>query len=195
MLNKVSKDDWQYLIPFSVCTICFITTDFLGIIEKSSVAYWSGRLVAEPYRIITSHFFHADINHLLVNASGIIVARYFLKELGLRSYYFLFYLITLLIPLQVFICWSIDIFFYRNPTFQAIGFSGILFGIDSFILMTTIFGKKQFLFINCEMKKNSNLFKSISLLTGLGIIWSFMPGISMQGHLSGFISGILLFLL
>tara|TARA_B100000700_G_C14951592_1_gene811927 strand:- start:371 stop:958 length:588 start_codon:yes stop_codon:yes gene_type:complete len=194
MLNKISNDDWQYLIPVVVCTICFITTDFLGTIEKASVAYWSGRMVTEPYRIITSHFFHADINHLLANTSGIIVARYFFKALGLRSYYFLFLLICLLIPLQAFICWSIDIFFNSNPSVLAIGFSGILFGIDVFILMTTVFGKRRFLFINCEMKENFNLFKSISLLTVLGIIWSFMPGISMQGHLSGLLAGLLLFL-
>ena len=193
MLNKVSKNDWQYCTPFLVCTICFIATDFLGIIEKTSVAYWSGGLLSEPYRIVTSHFFHGDFNHLLANISGIIVARYFLKALRLRSDYFFFVLIALLIPLQTFISWYIDMFFYKNPISLAIGFSGILFGIDAFILMTTIFGKKRFLFIKCEMNKNLNLFKSIGLLSGIGIVWSFLPGISLLGHLSGFLAGFLLF--
>ena len=193
MLNKVSKDDWQYCLPFLVCTICFIATDFLGILEKTSFAYWSGRLLAEPYRIITSHFFHGNINHLLANISGIIVARYFLKALKLRSNYFLIVFIALLIPLQTFLCWFVDIYVYGNPMSLAIGFSGILFGVDAFILMTTIFGKKSFLFIECDMNKSSKLSKSISLLTGIGIIWSFFPGISLLGHMSGFLSGILLF--
>ena len=193
MLNKVPKDDWQYLLPVLACTICFIATDFFGIIEKTSIAYWSGRLLAEPYRIITAHFFHGNINHLLANISGIIVARYFLKALKLRSDYFLFLIIALLIPFQAFICWCVDMFIYGNPMSLAIGFSGILFGIDAFVLMTTIYGKKRYLFIKCEMKRNPNLVKSISLLTGIGILWSFLPGISFLGHISGFVAGFLLF--
>jgi len=33
------------------------------------------------------------------------------------------------------------------------------------------------------------------VLTGIGIIWSLLPGISLLGHLAGFIAGALLFLL
>lgn len=193
MLLKVSRNDWQYIVPFLACTICFVSTDLLGIIEKSSYAYWSGRLLFDPYRIVTSHFIHGDIDHLLANVSGIIVVRYFLNALRLRSDYFLFTIIALMIPLQTFICWCLDIFVYRNPMSLSIGFSGILFGIDAFILMTTIYGKQRFLFIKCEMKKNIRLFKSISFLTGIGIIWSFLPGISFSGHLSGLLAGFFLF--
>ena len=193
MLEKVSKDDWQYFAPFLVCTICFFATDFLGIIDKTSIAYWSGRLLYEPYRIITSHFFHGDLNHLLANISGIIVARYFLKALSLRSDYFFLAFLALIIPLQSFICWCIDILVYRNPVSLAIGFSGVLFGIDAFILMTTIYGKKTFISIRCELKKDPRLLKSISVLTGIGIIWSFLPGISLLGHMSGLLAGFLLF--
>ncbi len=75
----------------------------------------------------------------------------------------------------------------------SIGFSGILFGVDAFILLTTMYGKKRFVFIKCEMKKDRKLFKSICLLTGIGIISSFLPGISFLGHMSGLIAGGLLF--
>ena len=75
----------------------------------------------------------------------------------------------------------------------AIGFSGILFGIDAFILMTTIYGKKKFFTIECKLRKDSRLLKSISLLTGIGIIWSFLPGISLLGHMSGLLAGFILF--
>ena len=193
MFVKVSKDDWQFVAPFLICTFCFLAADLLRIIDKTSIAYWSGRLSSEPYRIITFHFFHSDFNHLLANISGIIVARYFLKSLRLKSDYFFIVFIALIIPLQTFFCWYVDIFIYKNPMSLAIGFSGILFGIDAFILMTTIFGKKNFLFINCDFKNNPRLLKSISLLTGIGIIWSFQPGISLLGHISGLLSGFLLF--
>jgi len=150
-------------------------------------------LFYEPYRIITSHFFHGDYNHLLANISGIIVARYFLKSLRLQSDYFFLAFIVLIMPLQAFICWCVDILVYRNPMSLAIGFSGVLFGIDAFILMTTIYGKKKFVYIGCDLKKDPRLLKSISVLTGIGIIWSFLPGISLLGHMSGLLAGFLLF--
>ena len=96
-------------------------------------------------------------------------------------------------PLQAFICWCLDILVLGNPMSLAIGFSGVLFGIDAFILMTTIYGKNNFLSIRCELKKDPRLLKSISLLTGVGIIWSFLPGISLFGHMSGLLAGFLLF--
>ena len=195
MLKRISKDDWQYFAPFMVCTICFVFTDLLGIIEKTSYAYWSGRVFEEPYRIVTSHFFHGDINHLFANISGILVARYFLIALRLRSKYFFLLFISLLIPIQTFICWYVDIFLYKNPMSLSIGFSGILYGIDAFILMTTIYGKKNFLFIKCNFQRNPKLLKSISVITCIGVIWSFLPGISLLGHMSGLVSGILLFLI
>tara|TARA_B100001109_G_scaffold212083_1_gene180160 strand:- start:114 stop:701 length:588 start_codon:yes stop_codon:yes gene_type:complete len=193
MLEKISKDDWQYVVPFFVCAICFIATDLLGVVDKTSIAYWSGRLFYEPYRIITSHFFHADINHLLANISGIIVARYYLKSLRLRSNYFFLAFIVLIMPIQLLICWCFDILVYGNPMSLAIGFSGVLFGIDAFILMTTIYGKQKFIYIVCDLKKDPTLLKSISVLTGVGIIWSFLPGISLLGHMSGLFAGFLLF--
>tara|TARA_Y100001968_G_scaffold301912_1_gene314672 strand:- start:476 stop:1063 length:588 start_codon:yes stop_codon:yes gene_type:complete len=193
MLEKVSKDEWQYIAPFLVCFCCFFATEVLGIIDKTSFAYWSGRLFYEPYRIFTSHFFHGDFNHLLANISGIIVARYFLKSLRLESDFFFLAFIALIIPLQTLISWYIDIFVNSNPMSLAIGFSGVLFGMYAFILMTTIFGKKNFLFIRCKLRKNPRLLKSITVLTGIGIIWSLMPGVSLIGHISGLLSGFLLF--
>ncbi len=193
MINKIQKNDWQYLLPFLACTICFITTDFFGILEKTKFAYWSGRLLLEPYRIITSHFFHGDINHLIANISGIIVVRYFLKALRLRNNYFFIAFISLMIPLQTFILWCLDMFVFGNPMSLVIGFSGILFGMDAFILMTTIYGKKRFFLLKCNFKKDPRLFNSISILTGIGIIWSFLPGISFLGHMSGLLAGFLLF--
>ena len=195
MLEKVSKHDWQYLIPFLTCTIIFVITDFLGIIEKTYFSYWSGRLIYEPYRALTSHFLHGDVNHLLANCTGIIVVRYFFRALGLKSDYFLFALMALIIPLQTFFSWYLDIFVFKNPMSLSIGFSGILFGFYAFILLTTIYGKKKFFFIKCELKKDHKLFKSIALLTGLGVLWSFLPGISLIGHMTGILAGLVIFII
>ncbi len=194
MLKNVSKNDWQYILPFMVCTICFVSTDLFGYIEKTRFAYWSGALLIEPYRILTSHFLHADINHLLANIVGIIIARYFLNSLALRNNYLFLMLISLLIPLQTFIFWFIDIFLCDNKMSLAIGFSGILYGVNAFILLTSIYGKNRFFGLLCGLKKEKNTTKSMFYLTVVGMIFSLIPGVSLVGHLSGFIAGSLLFL-
>ncbi len=77
----------------------------------------------------------------------------------------------------------------------ALGFSGILYGIDAFILLASIYGKERFLKLKIDLRKNQQVRQTIIVLTGVGIAWSFLPGISLPGHLAGFIAGALLFLL
>jgi len=192
---KIAKDDWQYLLPFIACSICFIATDLVGVIEKTRFAYWSGALLIEPYRIITTHFIHADAKHLLANTFGIVVARYCLKALRLKGDFFFLLLVGLLIPFQTLIFWLMDIFFFRNPMSLALGFSGIIYGIDAFILLASIYGKQTFVGLNIDLIKDQQIKQTMIILTGAGIAWSFMPGISLLGHLAGFIAGALLFLI
>ena len=193
--HKVSKDDWQYFLPFVVCLICFGATDLFGIIDKTRFAYWSGGLLVEPYRIITAHFIHGNAKHLLANIFGIAVARYCLKGLRLKGNWFFLLLIGLLIPLQTLIFALVDIFFFRNTMSFAIGFSGILYGVDAFILLSSMYGKQYFVGLNIDLRKDQQIRQTIIVLTGLGIAWSFLPGISLLGHLAGFIAGVLLFLI
>jgi len=192
---KISKDDWQYIVPFLACSICFVATDILGLIEKSRFAYWSGGLIVEPYRIITSHFIHGDAKHFLANTFGMVVARYCLKGLRLKSYSFFLLLVVLLIPLQTLIFWFVDIFFFRNSMSLAVGFSGILYGVDAFILLASIYGKNNFVGLKIDLRKNLEIRETIIFLTVIGIASSLLPGISLPGHFAGFIAGALLFLL
>ncbi len=192
---KVSKDDWQYLLPFLVCSICFLATDLFKIIDKSMLAYWSGGLLGEPYRIITTHFIHGDAKHLLANTFGIVVARYCLKGLRLKGNSFFLFIVGLLIPLQTLIFWFLDIFLLRNPMSFAVGFSGILYGIDAFILLSSIHGKQHFIGLKIDLKKDQQISQIMIVLTSIGIASSLLPGISLLGHLAGFIAGALLFLL
>ncbi len=193
--HKFYENDWQYLVPFLACSICFLATDLFGIVEKTRFAYWSGALIVEPYRIITSHFIHADAKHLLANTFGIIVARHCLKGLRLKSNSFFLLLVSLLIPLQTLVFWFIDIFFFKNPMSLAVGFSGIIYGIHSFILLSSIYGKQRFLGFNIDLRKDQEIYQIMLILTGLGIAYSLLPGISLVGHLAGFIAGTLIFLL
>ena len=192
---KVSKNDWQYLLPFITFSICFIATDIFESIEKTRFAYWSGGLLVEPYRIITSHFIHSNAKHLLANTFGIIIARYCLKALKLKSDSFFLLIVGLLIPLQTFIFWLIDIFLFNNPISFAVGFSGILYGVDAFILLSSIFGKKHFIGLNIDIRKDQQIRQTMIVLISIGITWSLFPSISLIGHLAGLIAGTLMFFL
>ncbi len=77
----------------------------------------------------------------------------------------------------------------------AIGFSGVLYGVNAFILLSSIYGKNRFFGFLCELRKEKTTTKSMFVLTGVGMICSLMPGVSLVGHLSGFIAGSLLFLI
>ncbi len=191
----VSIDDWQYLIPFLICLVAFIATDIVGLIDKSHLVYWSGGLLAQPHRMLTAHFFHGDFGHLVFNTGGIIIARNFFRTLGLSNRSFFLTLIALLIPLQVSINWAYDIFIAKNPMSLALGFSGIIYGIDAFILLASIFGKQNFLGIQIGLSRNYQCRQTMTILTIMGVIYSFAPDISLIGHLSGFAAGAILFIL
>ena len=86
--NPISKYDWQYLITGIFLITVFIFTDLIEVIDKEYF-YFVPRLISDqPHRIFTSILIHADLNHLLSNLGGIIITRYFLMKLGIKSRFF-----------------------------------------------------------------------------------------------------------
>ena len=49
--------------------------------------------------------------------------------------------------------------------------------------------------LKIDLTKNQQIRQTMIVLTGIGIAWSLLPGISLLGHLAGFIAGALLFLI
>ena len=190
---NISSDDWQYMGPFLVCLVLFLATS-VGVLSKSDFAYWSGGLLLQPHRIITNHFIHLDFGHLLSNTIGIVIARYFLRMLGLSNKLFFIMLISLLMPLQVLFHWFFDIFIINNPMSISAGLSGVLFGVDAFILLASVYGKYRFMGVEIGLVKNYQARQTLIVLTGFSVVYSFLPGVSLIGHLTGFIAGSLLFL-
>ena len=103
--NLISKYDWQYLVSGLILILIFIFTDLIKVLDKE-IFYFVPRLISEqPYRIFSSIFFHADLNHLLSNLGGIIITRYFLMRLGIRSRFFYLEFILICSILNFFIIW------------------------------------------------------------------------------------------
>jgi len=196
--NSISKNDWQYILSASLLIIVFILTDLIRVIDKEYF-YFVPRLISDqPYRIFTSILTHADLNHLLSNLGGIIITRYFLMRLGIESRFFYLKFILICSFLNFFIIWVYEkILSYFNifPHYAALGFSGIIYALFGFILLTSFYGKKYFLGKEIGFKSNFEVQKMSKTICILGLIFSFFPGVSLLGHLSGFIAGCFLFLI
>jgi len=196
--NSISKCDWQYLVTGFFLILFFIFTDFIGVIDKEYF-YFIPRLISDqPHRIFTSILIHADLNHLLSNLGGIIMTRYFLMRLGIESRFFYLKFVFICSFLNFFIIWvyeKILSFFNIFPNYAALGFSGIIYGFFGFLLLTSFYGKSHFLGKKIGLKSNYEVQKMSKTICLIGLIFSFLPGVSLLGHLSGFIAGCFLFLI
>ena len=148
--------------------------------------------------IFTLILIHADLNHLLSNLGGIIITRYFLMRLGIESRVFYLKFIFICSFLNFFIIWVYEkILSYFNifPNYASLGFSGIIYALFGFLLLTSFYGKKYFLGKEIGFKSNYEVQKMSKIICLIGLIFSFLPGVSLLGHLSGFIAGCFLFLI
>ena len=197
-INSISKNDWQYILSGSLLIIVFILTDLIRVFDKEFL-YFVPRLISvQPYRIFTSILVHADLNHLLSNLGGIIITRYFLMRLGIKSRFFYLKFILICSFLNFFIIWVYEkvlSFFNIYTNYAALGFSGIIYALFGFLLLTSFYGKKYFLGKEIGFKSNYEVQKMSRIICFMGLIFSFLPGVSLLGHLSGFIAGCFLFLI
>ena len=197
--KSISKYDWQYIISGIFLIKVFIFTDLIRVFDKE-MFYFVPRLISDqPYRIFTSILIHADLNHLLSNIGGIIITRYFLIRLGSESRFFYLKFILICSFLNFFIIWFYEkiLFYFFNiyPNYAALGFSGIIYALFGFLLLTSLYGKNYFLGKKISLKSNFEVQKMLKTICLLGLIFSFLPRVSFLGHMSGFIAGCFLFLI
>jgi len=197
--NSISKYDWQYLVTGFFLVSVFIFTDLIKVIDKKYL-YFVPRLISDqPYRIFTSILTHADLNHLLSNLGGIIITRYFLMRLGIDCKFFYLKFILICSFLNFFIIWVYEkiLFYFLNfyPNYAVLGFSGIIYALFGFLLLTSFYGKSYFLGKKIGLKSNYEVQKMSKTICFIGLIFSFFPGVSLLGHMSGFVAGCFLFLI
>ena len=197
--NTISKYDWQYIISASILISFFIFTDLIRVFDKEYLYYSSGLISDQPHRIFTSILIHGDFYHLLSNLGGIIITRYFLMRLGIQSRSFYLKFILICSYLNFFLIWFyekiLSYIFNIFPNHAALGFSGIIYGLFGFLLLTSFYGKSHFLGKKIGLKSNYEIQRIAKTICFIGLIYSFLPGISLLGHISGFVAGCLLFLI
>lgn len=194
----ISKLDWQYIIAAFALGLIFISTDVFRILDKNNLVYYSRLISYQPHRIFTSALIHADITHLIMNLGGILMVRFFLMGIGLRSKTFFLQFILIGVYVDFLITWLYErilyVFFNYYSNIAVLGFSGIICAFFGFILLSSIFGKKNFLGLRVDLKRNIEIHKMSKTICLISLFWSFLPGISLIGHLTGFIAGCLMFL-
>ncbi len=196
--SSISKYDWQFIISGSLLILVFILTDLIEVIDKEFLYFVPRLITNQPYRIFTSIFVHADLNHLLSNLGGIIITRYFLIRLGIESRFFYLKFILICSFLNFFIIWVYERILSNFNIYQnyaALGFSGIIYAFLGFLLLTSSYGKNNFLGKEIGLRSNYEVQKMSKTICIIGLIFSFLPGVSLLGHLSGFIAGCFLFLI
>ena len=197
--NLISKYDWQYIVSGFFLISVFIFTDLIRVFDKEFFYYVPRLISDQPYRIFTSILVHADLNHLLSNLGGIIITRYFLMRLGIQSRFFYLKFILICSFLNFFIIWVYErlLSYFLNiyPNYAALGFSGIIYASFGFLLLTSFYGKGYFLRKKIGLKSNYEIQKMSKTICFMGLIFSLFPGVSLLGHISGFITGCLLFII
>ena len=197
--NSISKDDWQYIIIASLLISVFICTDVIRVFDKEFLYFVPKLISYQPYRILTSILIHADLNHLLSNLGGLIITRYFLMRLEIKSRFFYLEFIIVCSFLNFFIIWFyekiLSYFFNIYPNYASLGFSGIIYALFGFLLLTSFYGKNYFLGKKIGLKSNIEIQKMSKAICFIGLIFSFLPGVSFLGHISGFVTGCFLFLI
>ncbi len=192
---KIIFKEGQFIIPVFVCFVLFFIINIKGLFNISELSYWSGFIIKQPYRIISYCFVHKDFNHLFSNIFGIIVVRYCFLNLNLKNKFLFFYLTILLVTIQTLFLFILDNFLIYNYNHLLVGFSGVVFGSYTFILLSSIFGKRNIFNIFIGLEKSKDIKKLMILFLSLGIAYSVLPNISLSGHLAGMLSGFVIFFL
>ena len=192
---ELLKREHQFFLLIILCFISFVFINILGTIKISQIAYSSGYLIKEPYRILLYNFVHKDLNHLVSNVFGIIIIRYCFIKLKIKSSNLFYYLTILIIFLQTFILYLIDHFLVNKYDYFLIGFSGIVFGVNAYLMLVSYFGSNKFFNKFISLKRNYYIFRLNLFILSFGFIYSLLPGVSLKGHLSGALSGLIIFYL
>ena len=180
--EQIYKSAYVTIALIIINVIVFLVTDFFAggykeqlILDPDALLYGAN---AQWYRLITSTFMHADINHLLNNmlilgALGAIVENY----MG-HGLYLVMYILS-------GICGNIltlAYIFFSGDWFRSLGASGCTLGLSGYMLVWIIVNRK--LLVEGNMKRNIVVFALITLYACF-----FQRGANTIAHLGGCLAG------
>lgn len=123
------------------------------------------------WRLLTSAFLHGSLLHLAFNMYALYLFGRFAEGLLGTARYIVFYL-------AVAVFSGAFVYALTPPTTQTLGASGAVFALLGFALVVLL--------------KQGQDVRTLVVLIAINAVISLSPGISWQGHLGGFIAGLVL---
>jgi len=167
-----------------ICSVMFILSILLQSVSNDLTAisiflgsYYKAFIVGmdEWWRLLTAGFVHIDFLHFFVNMIALFNLGRIIEPLfGKRNYTII--LLGSIVMGSVFV-------FVGSGNNVTLGLSGGLYGLMGALLIH---------FITSGLWNNQRLRSQFLSTLMMNLIISFMPGISMLGHLGGFVGGICL---
>ena len=184
--RAMSRDEGN-AIASELKTQAIILGGFVAIIWILEIVdlLWGGRLNAYGIRprsiiglrgILFAPFLHRDFGHLIANTIPFLTLGWLILLRETRDF-FVVTVVTMLIS-------GLGVWLFGAPYTIHIGASGVIFGYLGFLLLRGYFERSVVSIL-------------LSLIVGFlygGVIWGVLPsqpGISWEGHLFGFLGGVL----
>lgn len=164
------------ILWFIYMTIVYGTTTDTLLLYQNGALYGARFTTDEWWRLITPLFAHIGFDHLLSNMFLLLtVGRVLEGIIGSLKFAILYLLSGISGNLAVLLF---------DPTSVTAGASSALYGILGFLAIHAIFKHSNYIYF---------LGKAYLGIIGFNIIYTFMvPGISIMGHLGGFLAGMFL---
>lgn len=163
-------------VLISINAIAFVLTQLTGgrtseIFTRGAMAgYWVAD--GELWRMLTSAFLHSDLWHLLSNVIALFLFGPFVERALGTWRYIAAYLTTAIVA-------SAFVYVLTDPLVATIGASGAVFGLFGMALMLLLRAKEDV--------------RTLLVLLAINAVVSFTnSSISWQGHLGGFVAGVVL---
>jgi membrane associated rhomboid family serine protease len=142
----------------------------------------NGQLHGEYSRLITYAFLHLNWQHILLNLALLLwVGRIVEKRIGTARLGLIYFVSVLLSGLTIFIKYAA-----APSQGSAVGASGGIFGLLAAALVL-VYRKDM-----AEFSQDTGLRTGLWICFVIGIGMSFLPGVSLAGHLGGLIAGLVL---
>ena len=173
------KKNLLHIINTMFIPILFVFAIWIVHVNHISLSNF-GLVALNPNRlsgIITFPFLHADLNHLINNSYPILILGGIISQV--------YKTISTKVFLYSFLLSGTILWFIGNPNTNVIGASGVVYSLASFVLISG-FIKKQ--------PRLSILSFFVIFMYG-SFFWGMLPmpnKVSWEGHLSGFIAGIII---
>ncbi|MCP4606949.1 MAG: rhomboid family intramembrane serine protease [Proteobacteria bacterium] len=182
MTNSDNSSFWQHLKNQLIILGCFGAVfwvleivDYLFLDGSLDACGVSPRTTNGLRGIALAPFLHGDFAHLAGNTIPFIVLGWFIMLSGIGRFFVVFFL--------AMVIGGLGIWMFGSSDSVHIGASGVIFGFLGFLIISAYFARS---------------FKAIllSIIAGGlygGFIWGILPGqqgISWEGHLFGFLGGI-----